>query len=59
VTAKKLHSIIMKNVSRKSTPNMDESSLYARMGREFATHHAVDHSRAEYAAVHLRCSSCG
>jgi transposase-like protein len=49
VTAKKLRSVIMKNVSRKSTLNTDEASHYIRMGREFAKHHAVDHSRDEYA----------
>ena len=49
VTAKKLRSVIVKNVSRKSTLNTDESAVYVRMGREFAKHHAVDHSRDEYA----------
>ena len=28
---------------------VDEGSYYVRMGREFAKHHAVDHSRSEYA----------
>jgi transposase-like protein len=49
VTAKKLRPAIMKNVSRKSTLMTDEASHYVKMGREFADHKAVDHSRAEYA----------
>ena len=39
----------MKNVSRKSTLNTDEAAYYVKMGREFAGHHTVDHSRNEYA----------
>jgi transposase-like protein len=49
VTAKKLGPIIRKNASRKSTLNTDEAAPYVKLGREFAAHHAVDHSRAEYA----------
>ena len=49
ISSKKLRPFIMKNVSRKSTLNTDEASYYVRMGREFAKHHAVDHSRNEYA----------
>jgi ISXO2-like transposase domain len=39
----------MKNASRKSTLHTDEAAYYVKMGREFADHHAVDHSRSEYA----------
>jgi transposase-like protein len=49
VTAKTLGPIIRKNASRKSTLNTDEAAPYIKLGREFAAHHAVDHSRTEYA----------
>jgi transposase-like protein len=49
VTAKTLRPILMENASRKSTLNTDEAAPYIKMGREFAAHHAVDHSRGEYA----------
>jgi ISXO2-like transposase domain len=39
----------MNNVSRKSTLNTDEASYYVKMGREFADHRTVDHTRSEYA----------
>jgi transposase-like protein len=49
VTAKTLGPIVRKNASRKSTLNTDEAAPYVKTGREFAAHHAVDHSRTEYA----------
>jgi transposase-like protein len=49
VTAKTLGPIIRKNASRKSTLNADEAAPYVKLGHEFAAHHAVDHSRTEYA----------
>ncbi len=49
ISSKTLRPFVMKNVSRKSTLNTDEASYYIKMGREFAKHHAVDHSRNEYA----------
>jgi transposase-like protein len=49
ISSKKLRPFIMKNVNRKSTLNTDEAAYYIRMGREFTAHHAVDHSRNEYA----------
>jgi len=49
IDAKTLRPFIVKNVSRKSTLNTDEASYYVKVGREFAKHHAVDHSRSEYA----------
>jgi hypothetical protein len=49
VTAKTLGPIVRKNASRKSTLNTDEAAQYIKLGREFAEHHAVDHSRTEYA----------
>jgi|ERR1700722_2327348 transposase-like protein len=49
VTAKTLAPIVRKNVSRKSALNTDEAAQYVKMGRDFAEHRAVDHSRDEYA----------
>jgi transposase-like protein len=49
VTPKTLGPVIRKNASRKSTLNTDEAASYVKLGREFAAHHAVDHSRTEYA----------
>ncbi len=49
INSKTLRPFVMKNVSRKSTLNTDEAAYYVKMGREFAGHHAVDHSRNEYA----------
>jgi ISXO2-like transposase domain len=39
----------MKNASRKSSLMTDEAAHYPKMGREFAAHLTVDHSRGEYA----------
>jgi transposase-like protein len=49
IDAKTLRPAVMKNTSRKSTLMTDEASYYVKMGREFDAHHAVDHSRSEYA----------
>jgi transposase-like protein len=49
IDAEHLRPFIVKNASRKSTLNTDEASYYVKMGREFADHKAVDHSRREYA----------
>jgi transposase-like protein len=49
VNAKTLRKIVVKNVSRKSALHTDESNIYVKLGREFAEHKAVDHSRNEYA----------
>jgi transposase-like protein len=49
INAETLRPFVVKNASRKSTLNTDEASYYVKMGREFAGHHAVDHSRGEYA----------
>jgi transposase-like protein len=49
INSKTLRPFVMKNVSRKSTLNTDEAAYYVKMGREFAGHHTVDHSRNEYA----------
>jgi transposase-like protein len=49
IDAENLRPFIVRNASRKSTLNTDEASYYVKLGREFAGHHAVDHSRQEYA----------
>jgi transposase-like protein len=49
IDAKTLRPFVMKNASRKSTLHTDEAAYYVKMGREFAGHKAVDHSRSEYA----------
>ncbi len=49
ISADKLRPLLFTNTSRKSTLNTDEAAQYIVMGREFAKHHAVDHSRDEYA----------
>src|SRR5271165_1681946 len=49
VTAEMVRPLVMTNASRKSALMTDESNVYTAMGREFASHHAVDHSRKEYA----------
>jgi transposase-like protein len=53
VTAKTVRTIITTNVSRKSTLMSDEANFYSRVGEEFAAHHAVDHTRKEYAYADL------
>jgi transposase-like protein len=47
-TAYDVRQIIVKNVSRKSILNTDESRLYTETGKEFAEHHTVNHSASEY-----------
>jgi transposase-like protein len=49
IDAKTLRPTVMKHTSRKSTLMTDEAAYYVKMGREFDAHHAVDHSRSEYA----------
>jgi len=48
VTAKTLRPIIVQNASRKSHLMTDESTVYPKIGREFAGHSAVNHSADEY-----------
>ncbi len=49
VTSKTVRAIIVTHANRKSALMTDESSVYTKVGREFASHHAVDHGREEYA----------
>jgi transposase-like protein len=48
VTAKTLRPIIAKAASRQSTLMTDDSSVYPKVGDEFAGHHTVNHSAEEY-----------
>jgi transposase-like protein len=48
VTAKTLRPIIVKVASRKSHLMSDESSVYPKVGNEFAGHSTVNHSADEY-----------
>jgi transposase-like protein len=47
-TAETVRSILVKNVSRKSILNTDESPIYTAVGKEFAAHETVIHSKNEY-----------
>jgi transposase-like protein len=48
ITAATLRPLMFKNVSRKSTL-MTDTGGYAKIGRQFARHETVDHSKGEYA----------
>lgn len=48
VTAKTLRPIMTKHASRKSALMTDDAPVYPKIGEEFATHHAVNHSADEY-----------
>jgi transposase-like protein len=49
VSAELVRPIIAKNVNRASTLHTDEANVYTKLGKEFAAHKSVDHSRKEYA----------
>jgi transposase-like protein len=40
--------ILFTNVSRKTALHTDESSLYTKLGKEYASHDTVNHSGKEY-----------
>jgi transposase-like protein len=40
--------IVLENVARESHVMTDEANRYARLGKDFASHGVVDHSREEY-----------
>lgn len=48
VTAKKLDEITRANVSLESTLNTDEALRYVKMGKAFAGHQVVNHSKGQY-----------
>ena len=47
-TVKEIAPIVRANLTRESTLMTDEASQYTKLGREFADHSTVDHSRKEY-----------
>jgi transposase-like protein len=49
VTKEDVLPIIRDNIARESHVMTDEAGQYRKLGDEFADHHAVDHSREEYA----------
>jgi transposase-like protein len=51
VTAKTVKPIIIKNVNTASTLMTDESTIYPKIGEEFASHLTVCHSANEYARL--------
>jgi hypothetical protein len=48
VTAKTVRDVLVTQVSRKSELNTDDSLLYYWLGKEFAKHESVNHSKDEY-----------
>lgn len=48
VTAKTVRDVLVTQASRKSALNTDDSLLYYWLGREFASHGSVNHSKSEY-----------
>src|SRR5580658_2125132 len=48
VTKAEILPIVRANLDRESHVMTDEAARYAKLGDEFADHHAVDHSRGEY-----------
>jgi transposase-like protein len=48
VTKEDVLPIVRANIDRESHVMTDEAARYAKLGDEFADHHAVDHSRGEY-----------
>ena len=48
VSAKTLHKAIAKNVAKGTTMNTDDALAYHHIGRHFAAHGTVNHSRGEY-----------
>ena len=49
LTSEELRSFIVQNASRESRLHTDEAQHYKGIGREFASHEAVNHSADEYA----------
>jgi transposase-like protein len=49
VTAHTVRGVITRNVNRETTLHTDEANIYPTVGKEYAGHKSVDHSRDEYA----------
>jgi hypothetical protein len=57
VTANNLRDFIVRNASRQSRLQTDESNLYSVLGAEFAGHETVNHGAKEYARDDVRTNS--
>lgn len=57
VNAKNMREFIMANADIKSRLHTDESRLYPRIGKAFATHETVNHSAKEYARGDVNSNS--
>ncbi|MBA3592736.1 MAG: IS1595 family transposase [Polaromonas sp.] len=53
VTSKSLKSVMDKNISKDANLMTDQSVIYKKPGKEYATHETVNHSRQEYARGHV------
>jgi len=49
LTTNEVRQTVVTNVSRKSYLMTDEANVYTRLGKEFASHQVVNHSKYEYA----------
>jgi transposase-like protein len=48
MTANNVRDILVRNVDRKTDLRTDESNVYKKVGKEFATHESVNHSKFEF-----------
>jgi transposase-like protein len=48
VTGKSVRAVLDKHASKESTLMTDDSTIYPKIGKEFANHHSVNHSADEY-----------
>lgn len=53
VTSKSLKSVMDKNISKDANLMTDQSVIYKKPGKEYATHETVNHSRQECARGHV------
>ena len=51
VTAKSIKPLIAQNVDKASALMTDESPVYFKLGKNYGSHHSVNHSREEYARL--------
>lgn len=58
VTAKSVRNVLVTQVSRKSHLMTDDSLVYYWLGREFAKHESVNHSKEEYVRDKAHVNTC-
>ena len=56
-TAQEVRDIMVRTVSRKSDLHTDESPIYKTLGKEFAAHKTVNHSKNEYVKGHIHTNT--